>query len=91
MSPYVAAALSDNTLKELTPEQVSFIPKFSAEAMSEDQINHLSSAGRDALDATIRGPLVTDGALRTSANPPFTTIVFTVTLAAASLWAASIL
>lgn len=59
LSPSVAGSLSEDTLSQISAEQARFIPKFSVEAMSENQINALSTDGRMLLE---RGPLITDAA-----------------------------
>ena len=79
----MAAALNENTLKSLNAAQLGFIPRFSAQAMTEAQLSALTNDGRESLQSIIRGPLVTDTSvsLQTFSIWTFTTLLLTTIFA----------
>jgi len=52
----VAAAMPETLLKELNAEQIANIPRFSAQAMSAEQVDSIDSDARDTLLSIIKGP-----------------------------------
>lgn len=58
ITPTVAQTLSSSVLSELSPEQIENIPRFSAQALSEEQVEALPEEARDKLKSVVGGPLV---------------------------------
>ncbi|CAG7819737.1 unnamed protein product, partial [Allacma fusca] len=56
----IAESFTDNILTNLSPEQTGYLPRFSAQSLTEEQISLLSADAHHALD--LQGPLVTDAA-----------------------------
>lgn len=57
ITPTVAAALPATLLSELSPDQVANIPRFSAQAFSDDQMDALPEESKEKLMSVVRGPI----------------------------------
>ncbi|ODM99724.1 Stereocilin [Orchesella cincta] len=61
VTPTVAAAMPETLLKELSAEQIANIPRFSAQAMSAEQVDAFGEEARDTLLSVIKGPTSSNG------------------------------
>ena len=56
ISPSSAAALSETVLSSLKADQVGFMPRFSAQSLTDSQLSVLSEEARDSVNQLMIGP-----------------------------------